>query len=500
MYKRQDTRFRIASITKTFTTLALLQQHAAGNLSLEDSIDKYVHELQDKDDFSIPWKDITLRSLASQLSGIPRELAFSDLLTEVDDPTDLGLPIVSKKGLPTCDQYGSSGNPCERSDLIARLKTTPPLYAPNQKSTYSNVAFELLGLAVENVTGLAYEDVLAQNILNPIGMSNTSIVKPDDSTGAIPNTPDNHWDYRLGVQAPTGALYTSPSDMSKYLRYILTHYNGLTPSLNWLHPVSYASSPSTFYGTPWEIFRTTRILDPISRPTTFVTKGGNLNGYASVIMLVPDYDIGITILVAGPPESLAKLKSTVTVPLIRGVDALVADDADKTYAGVYTSTDSALNTSLTLAASAAHGLEITSFISNSTDVLSALAPFLLPAEVARSAWRAQLVPTLLYKNQSAVPPAGELWRSTVVFNKGVDEAKNADVWDDECITDEDKAMYAGMPLTEFVFWRDGEGEVEEVEASGFRVKMRKVEDKEAGQAESEMVKGREDGAQAVLEQ
>jgi len=65
--------YRIASITKAFTTLALLQQHAAGNLSVDGTIDEYIHELKEPQKGTIPWKDITLRSLASQLSGIPRE-------------------------------------------------------------------------------------------------------------------------------------------------------------------------------------------------------------------------------------------------------------------------------------------------------------------------------------------------------------------------------------------------------------------------------------------
>lgn len=68
-----DSVYRIASITKTFTTLGILQQHAAGNLSLDDPIDKYITELRRPQNGSIPWKDITLRTLASQLSGIPRE-------------------------------------------------------------------------------------------------------------------------------------------------------------------------------------------------------------------------------------------------------------------------------------------------------------------------------------------------------------------------------------------------------------------------------------------
>ena len=65
--------YRIASITKTFTTLGILQQHAAGHLNLDHSIDTYLTELRGPQSGSIPWKDITLRSLASQLSGLPRE-------------------------------------------------------------------------------------------------------------------------------------------------------------------------------------------------------------------------------------------------------------------------------------------------------------------------------------------------------------------------------------------------------------------------------------------
>ena len=68
-----DSVYRIASITKTFTTLGILQQHAAGNLSLDDPIENYIAELQGPQSGNIPWKDITLRTLASQLSGIPRE-------------------------------------------------------------------------------------------------------------------------------------------------------------------------------------------------------------------------------------------------------------------------------------------------------------------------------------------------------------------------------------------------------------------------------------------
>ena len=73
-----DALYRIASITKTFTVLAILQQHKAGNLHLDDTVDQYIQELGHVSDGGIPWKDITLRSLASQLSGIPRDCKLDD--------------------------------------------------------------------------------------------------------------------------------------------------------------------------------------------------------------------------------------------------------------------------------------------------------------------------------------------------------------------------------------------------------------------------------------
>jgi CubicO group peptidase (beta-lactamase class C family) len=468
-----DSRFRIASITKTFTALALLKLEAAGKLSLDDTVDKYIPELTYHNAGKIPWHDITLRALASQLSGIPREFTLSDLLTEYPDPTSVGLPPAAYAGLPTCDQYSPNLMPCTAPELVSRMKERAPLFAPNQKSTYSNVNFELLGLVIQKVTNSSYEDILRHFILDPIGMSNTSTFKPDDSVGAIPPG-SNHWNYNLGVQAPTGALYTSVADMTLYLQWILTHYNGITHTLNWIQPASYGTGLNSFYGIPWEIFRTTSILSPISRPTTFITKGGNLDGYASNIIMIPEYDIGVTILIAGTSALMSPLREAVTVPLVRSLDNVVAKSAQSTYAGIYTPIDNSLNTTLELSASAERGLEIKQFISNGSDVLTVLMSGQLDPGIDDGAWHTQLVPTLLFKNQTSAPPQGELWRALPVKHKTVEDP----VWHDFCITDEDSLMYAGEPLMEFAFWRNEAGEITEVDLTGFRIKLGRVKDAE----------------------
>ena len=457
--------YRIASITKTFTVLGILQQHAAGNLSLDDTIAQYIAELEKPQNGSIPWKDITLRSLASQLSGIPREFAQSDLANELADPTRWGLPPVSHKRTPACDEYRGY-NPCTRKELLQTIQSNAPLYPPNQKSTYSNVAFELLGLAIENVTGLSYEDYIVSSILNPLRMKDTSFAKPPDAVAVIPKG-TNFWDVDEGIQNPTGGLYSSSTDLSRFLRYILSHYNGITHALNWLQPASWSTGMSSFFGVPWEIYRTDKILNNTSRPVTFVTKSGGLPGYSSIIMILPEYNLGITILVASDPQGpggdlFPRIRNEVTLQIVRAAELVAQKSLRKRYAGRFAS--STLNSSITLSHNPSRGLHISNFISNGTDVLATWQPLIYERTGGSDAWRAQLIPTLLYKDQDKL--AGEQWRMLIVPEERMDEA-----WDDFCITDEDDLMYDGEPLNEIVFWEGADGDVEGVEMTAFRVRL-----------------------------
>lgn len=76
-----ETAFRIASISKVFTVLAVLLQQQAGNLSLKDPVTEYLPELLENEiEDCIQWEHISLESLASQLSGVPRECEYMTML------------------------------------------------------------------------------------------------------------------------------------------------------------------------------------------------------------------------------------------------------------------------------------------------------------------------------------------------------------------------------------------------------------------------------------
>lgn len=84
-------------------------------------------------------------------------------------------------------------------DLITAVKNMKPLFAPNAKSTYSNIAFELLGVVLAKVTGISYEEYIASSILGPIGMSATTFIAPADPVAVLPKVSSSSRLNRLAV-------------------------------------------------------------------------------------------------------------------------------------------------------------------------------------------------------------------------------------------------------------------------------------------------------------
>jgi hypothetical protein len=371
--------------------------------------------------------------------------------------------LVAQRVRKTRPEERSSTN--DRVDLFKQVQKYRPLFAPNQASTYSNLAYEILGLVLSRVSNQTYEDYINDAMFKPLNMSKSTLSRPPDSAGVIPLEPQ-FWDVSEGVQNPTGGIYSSSSDLSKYLRYVLTHFNALTPALNWLQPVSASRGLNSFYGMPWEVFQTDRILRDSRRTVRFVTKSGGLPGYTSVIMTVPEYDLGITILVAGPSSFFGRIRETVSVATIRAAERLAIRQLHTRYAGTYTSTDPSLNSTITLKADY-RGLVLTTFISNGTNLWdSPIVKDLIPEHSY-----AQLSPTLLYRDEQN--RQGEEWALIIAEER--QEGIGA-IWDDFCTESVEMSMYAGIPFGAAVFWDKREdGKMGMLEMGAFRVNLTRVE-------------------------
>ena len=145
-----DTRFRIASISKTFTAVAILQLRDAGQLSLDDPVSAHL----DWFDLRYPGApEITIRNLLTHSSGLPRD-SHNPMWTECD--------------APPWDEF------------VEALKSRPPTRPPYCKFAYSNVGYSLLGGIIERVSGASWAAYLQRQILDPLGMAATRPVPDAD--------------------------------------------------------------------------------------------------------------------------------------------------------------------------------------------------------------------------------------------------------------------------------------------------------------------------------
>jgi D-alanyl-D-alanine carboxypeptidase len=198
-----QTRFAIGSITKSMTTLALLELRDAGRLDLDAPVQRY-----------LPWfsidsggKPVLVHELLSHTAGIPDDYSASPSYA-----------------------YG-----------IWALRQAHTLFAPGTAWSYSNDGFATLGAVLAALDGRNWADSLQARVLGPIGMSRTSAVfTPDTMADAALGyefrdvdrpaplhpalTPSRPFDF----VDPAGSVLSTPEDMARYLRFYLN--GGVTAS------------------------------------------------------------------------------------------------------------------------------------------------------------------------------------------------------------------------------------------------------------------------------
>jgi CubicO group peptidase (beta-lactamase class C family) len=142
----ENSEFNLASVSKTFTAVAVLQLKEKGKLSLDDKFVKYFPEF--------PYPEITIRQMLSHSSG----LSDSDLSG-----------IFNKPAAKTPEKISTDA---ELIPLIARAKV-PLKLQPGEKWWYCNLAYRLLAILVEKVSGETFNDYLSKHIFQPAKMKNT---------------------------------------------------------------------------------------------------------------------------------------------------------------------------------------------------------------------------------------------------------------------------------------------------------------------------------------
>ncbi|RDW84156.1 serine hydrolase domain-containing protein [Aspergillus mulundensis] len=366
----EDTVFRIGSISKVHTVLLLLME--TGDASFHEPISKYLPEIQEAiealegshDDVDhVRWGEVTIGELVSQAAGLFRLYGFGDLTETPDLMSGLGFPPVEEEDIPPCGFYP----PCNRTQFFNGLLGTHPVVPTSSVPIYSNDAFVLVGYILEALTGKSFVDLVEERLFERLNLTHSSPTKPADDIGIIPGlVNETFWDTDMADMIPTGGIYSSAKDMSRFSRAILTN-ELLSPALTrrWLKPQAHTADPSFSVGAPWEIYS---VND--ARKVDLYTKGGNIGSYSAMMGLSPDHDVGFTILVGGNAATSATwaLGDLVTGIVIPALDRAAREEASKHLAGTYASG----NETLRLVTDHGPGLKIAKWESNGIDILESL--------------------------------------------------------------------------------------------------------------------------------
>jgi CubicO group peptidase (beta-lactamase class C family) len=203
-----DTVFRIGSLTKTFTAIAVMQLCERGLVDLEAPANDYLSSFQlvaAKPSF----RPATVRHLLTHTAGIGYWRRLADLL---------------QPGVGSGDRAGRSGA-APLADYYR--KGLPVEVEPGTKWVYSNHGFAVLGQIVEDVAGQPLDRYLRERIFGPLGMEHTDLirserVRPRLATGYVLRPGGLKQVADREVPTPgAGGIYSSPADMGRYLAALL---------------------------------------------------------------------------------------------------------------------------------------------------------------------------------------------------------------------------------------------------------------------------------------
>lgn len=257
------------------------------------------------------------------------------------------------------------------TEFFTDFPTQHPIVASYKTPVYSNAAFQILGYALENITGQSMNDIFDEYLVKALNLTSTHYHLPDSpETSIIPyNTTYSWWFADLLDLTPAGGYFSSINDMRKIGKAMLGSTQ-LDPSVTrrWMKPHSFLSNRDAAVGAPWEIYRA-----PGDPSIMMMTKSGDLGKYSSYMVLIPELNIGFTVIAAGDfaSENSRLLGNILVDTFVPAVLATAADEAGEVYAGTFS--DKATGAKITLVQNDTEpGLLVGEWSFGGQDVLSLL--------------------------------------------------------------------------------------------------------------------------------
>lgn len=292
------TMFRIASMTKSFTAMAILKLRDEGKLKLDDPIRLYIPEIN-----------------SQKLTQDSPEITIRDLLTHA-------------AGFPEDDPWGDRNLNKTDDDLIAFINNGISFStATGTTYEYSNLGFAMLGLIIKKVSGISYQEYIAANIWRPLGMNETAwefttVPAPQLAHGY--HWVNEHWQEEMllhdGSFAAMGGMLTSIDSFSRYIAL----QQAAWPARDEVETGPVKRSSIREMQQPWRFyaFHAPAKLDAQRCATisaygyglrwlrdcheqVYIGHSGGLPGFGSNWVIMPEYGIG-TVLFANNTYAVAE--------------------------------------------------------------------------------------------------------------------------------------------------------------------------------------------------
>lgn len=279
-----DTVFRIASMSKNFTALAVLKLRDAGKLSLDEPAEKYLPELKELRYPTTDSPKVTVRDLLTHTEGFVTDDPWGDRQLAMDEQAFTRLV-----------REGFS---------FAR--------APGMAHEYSNTGYALLGRIVSRVSGRYYPDYIADSFLKPLGMPATGFDYtrvPQERRAIGYRWEDGAWREEPvlahGAYGAMGGLMTSANDYARYIAWVLSAWP----------PRDGKDDPLLRRSTMRELVRSQSFTSTVEQPAVgcprvvsysygmrptsdcvlglYFTHSGGLPGYGSNVVFMPERGMAI---------------------------------------------------------------------------------------------------------------------------------------------------------------------------------------------------------------
>lgn len=266
-----ETIYRVGSVSKLFTDIAIMRQVEHGRMNLDQPITTYLPAFRPAGENAAT---ITLRQLMTHRSGLVREPPSGNYF----DPRFIPL-----------------------DSTVASLNGTVLVYPPRSRTKYSNAGIAVAGAALERVVGEPFAQFVKRSVLVPLGMAHSSFVTPDSGRGQAAGFmwtaddrrfPAPHFQFGM---VPAGSLYSTVNDLSRFLSALFAGGRGpggrvlRTKSLKDMWRPQFATAGAAEgFGLGFHVSQ----LGDHRR----VGHGGAIYGFATELEALPDEKLGVIVI------------------------------------------------------------------------------------------------------------------------------------------------------------------------------------------------------------